>query len=94
MAALAAHLRGEPVGSDDELVAELADADHDTVRQRHRNLTDAMAAFDGATITTIHGFCHQVLQSLGFAADVERDPTFVEDVRDMLDEVVADLLVR
>jgi exodeoxyribonuclease V beta subunit len=93
-AALGAHLGGEEVGSGDELVAELCDADEVTVRRRHRNLTDAMAAFDGATITTIHGFCHQVLQSLGFAADVERDPTFVEDVRDMLDEVVADLLVR
>lgn len=93
-AALAAHLQGSPVEADDELVAELCAGDGATVGLRHRNLTDAMASFDGATITTIHGFCHQVLQSLGFAADVERDPTFVEDVRDMLDEVVADLLVR
>jgi exodeoxyribonuclease V beta subunit len=93
-AALDAHLLGTRVDSDDDLVTELCDADEATVRGRHRNLTDAMASFDGATITTIHGFCHQVLQSLGFAADVERDPTFVEDVRDMLDEVVADLLVR
>lgn len=93
-AALHAHLQVTPVDTDDELVAELCDGDDDVVALRHRNLTDAMASFDGATITTIHGFCHQVLQSLGFAADVERDPTFVEDVRDMLDDVVADLLVR
>jgi exodeoxyribonuclease V beta subunit len=92
--ALGAHLAGAPVESDDELVAQLCAGDDEVVQHRHRNLTDAMASFDGATITTIHGFCHQVLQSLGFAADVERDPTFVEDVRDMLDEVVADLLVR
>ena len=92
--ALAAHLHGSPVDPADDLVAELRDADPDIVGLRLRRLTDAMASFDGATITTIHGFCHQVLQSLGFAADVERDPRFVEDVRDMLDEVVADLLVR
>ncbi|HEY1116752.1 MAG TPA: UvrD-helicase domain-containing protein, partial [Acidimicrobiales bacterium] len=93
-AALAAHLHGSPVDPADDLVAELCAADTDTVARRRRRLTDAMASFDGATITTIHGFCHQVLQSLGFAADVERDPSFVDDVRDMLDEVVADLLVR
>jgi exodeoxyribonuclease V beta subunit len=92
--ALGAHLGGAAIDTDDELVAELCAGDEGAVRARHRNLADAMASFDGATITTIHGFCHQVLQSLGFAADVERDPTFVEDVRDMLDEVVADLLVR
>lgn len=93
-AMLDAHLRGESPDLDDELIDELRTGDEPVVQQRLRNLRDAMAAFDGATITTIHGFCHQVLQSLGFAADVERDPTFIEDVRDLLDEVVADLLVR
>jgi len=78
----------------DELVDELVAADDDVVRERLRNLDDAIAAFDGATITTIHGFCHLVLHRLGFAADVERDPTMVEDVRDLRDEVVEDLVVR
>jgi len=78
----------------DDLAAELAAGDRAVVAQRLRHLDDAMAAFDGATITTIHGFCHQVLHSLGFAADVERDPAMVEDVRELRDEVVEDLVVR
>ncbi len=57
-------------------------------------LSAAVAGFDAATITTTHGFCQEVLGSLGFAGDVERGCTFVESVDDLIGEVVDDLYVR
>jgi len=50
--------------------------------------------FDAATITTTHGFCQEVVASLGVAGDAELDTVFVEDVSDLLGEVVDDLYVR
>ncbi|MGM0385944.1 MAG: UvrD-helicase domain-containing protein [Actinomycetota bacterium] len=63
----------------------------DDVETRLRNLTTALAAFDSATIATTHGFCHQMLVGLGVAADVDGHTTFLEDPRDLLGDVVADL---
>jgi exodeoxyribonuclease V beta subunit len=75
--------------ADDPLVRLLASED---VARRHDNLARALADFDAATVATIHGFCQEVLGSLGIAADV--DGEFVEDVADLRDEVVDDLYVR
>jgi len=90
---LARVLAGAPPGPD-ELVALLADAPEATVRERHARLVRALAGFDGATIATTHGFCQEVLGGLGIDGDVEPDAVFVEDVRDLLEEVVDDLYVR
>jgi exodeoxyribonuclease V beta subunit len=90
---LARVLVGAPPGSD-ELVSLLADGPEADVRLRHERLVRALAGFDGATITTTHGFCQEVLGGLGIGGGVEPDAVFVEDVRDLLADVVDDLYVR
>ena len=61
------------------------------VERRRDRLAKAVTDFDAATIETTHGFCLHVLVGLGVAGDVERDVTFVDDVRDLLDEVEQEL---
>ncbi|HEU5082356.1 MAG TPA: UvrD-helicase domain-containing protein [Acidimicrobiales bacterium] len=90
---LRAHLRAGAVPTD-ETSAALCDADAATVARRHQRIAAVVAQFDAATIATIHGFCEQVLSRVGFAGDVERDITFLEDPRDLTDQVVDDLLVQ
>ena len=92
-AALADHLvtGAMPI---DEVSRQLCEADRATVECRHQRLAGVVAQFDAATIATIHGFCEQVLSRVGFAGDVERDVTFIEDPRDLTEQVVDDLLVQ
>ncbi len=78
----------------DEVSQRLCEGDHDDVAVRHRRVRDVVAEFDAATIATIHGFCEQVLSRVGFAGDVERDVEFLEDPRELTDQVVDDLLVQ
>jgi exodeoxyribonuclease V beta subunit len=80
--------------SADEVVALLAEGTNKQVRQRRDNLAQALADFDAATIATTHGFCQEVLASLGIAGDIDPDTTFVEDTRDLVEEIVDDLYVR
>ncbi len=95
--ALAAITAGsEPAAADplvmtDPLVTTMAGDDPERARRR---LARALAEFDAATITTTHGFCQYVLDSLGTAGDIERDGVFVEDSGDLVAEVVDDLYVR
>ena len=78
----------------DEVVALLRRGTPDEVRARRENLVRALAGFDGATITTTHGFCQEVLGGLGIAGDIAPDTVFAEDLHDLLEEVVDDLYVR
>lgn len=78
----------------DEVSRRLCDAEPAVVAERHRRISGVVAEFDAATIATIHGFCEQVLSRVGFAGDVERDVEFLEDPRDLTDQVVDDLLVQ
>ena len=54
----------------------------------------ALAEFDAAAITTTHGFCQQMLTSLGTIGDVDPDAVLVPDVADLEAEVVDDLYLR
>jgi exodeoxyribonuclease V beta subunit len=92
--ALSNRLAGGTVDRTDEVVRVLADGSRHDVALRAERLAKAVADFDAATIETTHGFCLHVLVGLGMAGDVERDVTFVEEVRDLLDEVVDDLYIR
>ena len=78
----------------DAVVRMLADGPSADVEKRHWRLGRALAGFDAATIATTHGFCQEVLGSLGVAGDVEPDAEFVEDVSELLADVVDDLYVR
>ena len=87
-------LGGHPLATRDELIALLTDGDRATCRAAVPPPAAALADFDAATIETTHGFCRRVLHGLGVAGDVEDDDTFVEDVRDLVDDVVDDLYLR
>jgi len=79
---------------DDAVAALLREGSAAEVAARRDNIAAALADFDAATITTTHGFCQEVVASLGVAGDAELDTVFVEDVSDLLGEVVDDLYVR
>ncbi|TAM83125.1 MAG: exodeoxyribonuclease V, partial [Jatrophihabitans sp.] len=79
---------------DDPLVRHLAADGDDEVALRCRRLRAAVARFDAATISTTHGFCAQMLATLGIAADLDPDATFVDSTADLRTEVVADCYVR
>ena len=73
----------------DPVTALLATGDPAEVTARHERLRTAVADFDVATITTIHGFCMNALDALGLG----RDLTFLDDVRDLVDETIDDLFL-
>ncbi len=53
----------------------------------------ALASFDDATITTIHGFCQQALGLLGVRSGADPDATFLESVDELVHETCRDLLI-
>ena len=78
----------------DVVVAHLRRGPAGEVARRRDRLVRALADFDGATIATTHGFCQQVLASLGVVGDSERDLELVEDVAGLVEDAVDDLFVR
>ncbi|HEX8495956.1 MAG TPA: UvrD-helicase domain-containing protein [Actinomycetales bacterium] len=86
--------RPHDVDPRDTVLTLLATGEPAEVAVRRRRVQDALAAFDSATVTTTHGFCQQVLTSLGTAGDHDTGATLVEDVDDMVDEVADDLYLR
>ncbi|MGN0064829.1 MAG: UvrD-helicase domain-containing protein [Nocardioides sp.] len=80
-----------PPDEPDSLVAWLLDCSADERERRHERLRDALAAFDAATIATIHQFCQLVLRSLGVAGDSDTEAVLVEDLEQLTGEVVDDL---
>ena len=84
---------GVPVTTDDPVLRALGTAaDATELARRAARLADAVTSFDAATITTIHGFCQQVLRSIGLAVD-DADATLVEDQSSLIQQVVSDLIV-
>ena len=83
--------------SADELIRHLAAPGDEEVFLRRRRLTQALTAFDSATIATTHQFCSQVLAGLGVAADLAAlsgGDRFVESLGDLVEEVADDLYLR
>lgn len=70
----------------------LADGDDQIVGERRRRLDRAVVDFDTACITTIHGFCTQVLSSLGSASGHNPDAVLVQDTKELIRGVCADTL--
>lgn len=62
-------------------------------RVRLERLEAFLAAYDEATITTIHGFLQIVLGRVGLRGPVHPDVSLVEDPSDLIRQVVSDLLV-
>lgn len=81
-------------GPTDEVASLLTQGPRASVEDRRSRLSDAIAAFDGLTITTTHGFCQLVLAGLGSAGDLDAATTLLEDQGDLLGQVVSDLYLR
>ena len=79
---------------ENELLARVAHGTPDELAARRRNLRDALANFDAATIATTHQFCQLVLKSLGVAGDSDAGVTLVESLDDLVTEIVDDLYLR
>ncbi|RNI19860.1 UvrD-helicase domain-containing protein [Flexivirga caeni] len=94
LVAAAEALGDETASPDDPLLAALCAVPPHERAARARRLRAALAAFDEATIATIHQFCHQVLSGLGVAGDSDPGAALVEDIDDLLMEIVDDLYVR
>jgi exodeoxyribonuclease V beta subunit len=73
----------------DDLLALVASADRG---RRLERLEQAVVDFDAATITTIHGFAQQVLRTLGSAAPCDLDAALLDNTRELLGSVCADVL--
>jgi len=83
------------VPADDHLLVHLtARIRTDEVAERRRRLEEALAVFDAATVTTTHGFCQQVLLTLGTAGDYDSGAGLIENIADLVSEVTGDLYVR
>ena len=80
-----------PADERSALVRHLLTFDEAEVGRMHHRLTEALTAFDAATIATIHQFCQLVLRSLGVAGDTDRQARLVEDLEGLREEVVDDL---
>ena len=78
----------------DLLLVHLASVDTDEVAVRHRRIEEALAVFDAATVTTTHGFCQQVLLTLGTAGDHDSGAALLENIGDLVSEVADDLYIR
>ena len=79
---------------DDEVHRVLAQGGPADRAERSARLERAVADFDTATITTIHGFCTQVLATLGATGDHNPDAVMVQDTADLVAGACADLRAR
>ncbi len=78
-----------PIKADEALLEHLCSADREGRLDRLRL---AITEFDGATITTIHGFAAQVRGALGASPAVDVDARLVDDTRELVMAVCADAL--
>jgi exodeoxyribonuclease V beta subunit len=81
------------LGSDElgesALVDHLASEDRDV---RRRRLELAVAEFDAASISTIHGFAAQVRRTLGLSSTIDPDARLIAGTDDLVDAACADAL--
>ena len=82
--------RLDEIGSDPVLTAIAApEMDQEVIRSRVGHLRVAVAEFDAANISTIHGFCQRILHSAGETEEALR----VTDGAGDIAEVINDLLI-
>ena len=88
------YLDGSTVPPGDEWLT-VFDAGTPRVRQRRgTRLRRALARFDEATITTIHGFCQQALAQSGLRAGATGNAELIENDSEVIAEVVRDQLLE
>lgn len=67
--------------------------DEDENELRAGNLRSFLSAFDEATITTIHGFCQQILNRAGLSSPALGNVTLAGDSSEAIGQVIADVLI-
>ena len=93
----AARFLGSGVSPDsdtDPIVSHLFETDDVERRLRADRLSRAVAGFDQATITTLHGLAHRLLNEVGFLAATSGGLHMGADQSDLVEEVISDLVVR
>lgn len=78
-----------PAEADSELVRHLAGTDREVRRQR---LVHAVAEFDAASISTIHGFATQVRRTLGLTPAIDPDARLVASPEELIRSACVDAL--
>lgn len=81
------------VSDDQPWMSVLSHPDDNEQRERVKALAAAVASFDDATITTIHGFCQQALRQLGFRSGTPLEGELGDSSAEIIDEVCRDVLV-
>ena len=81
------------IPADQGWMVTLAHPDAIVQGARLKALEAAVASFDDATITTIHGFCQQALRQLGFRSGTPLEGELGDTSALLIDEVCRDLLV-
>ncbi len=94
LVAAEAVLGGAPPPADDEVLAPLAGLDTITREAQRARLAQALADFDEAPISTIHGFCQRTLGQLAFESQEEPAQTLLTDPAALRTELVEDELAR
>ncbi len=79
---------------DDPVLAHLCRGTDAERAERRRRLEQAVVDFDTATITTIHGFCAQVLAAQGSTGPFDPAAVLVQDPSEVIRSTVADVLVQ
>ena len=87
-------LNGMPAPDTDTWLRTLAGDRGKAHSRRVAWVTDALARFDEATITTIHGFCQQALTQAGLRGGDNRAAELTENASGIVAEVCRDLLIR
>jgi exodeoxyribonuclease V beta subunit len=85
--------RDTAVGTD-QLHQVLSRGPAEEVDARRGLLERAVMDFDTATITTIHGFCNQVLLTLGVTGAFNPDAVLVQDTRQLIRGVCTDVMAE
>lgn len=83
-------LGGAQAHASDVVIAHLRAGSAATVADRLKRVEAALADYDSAPISTIHGFCQRTLQELAFEADQDLDLAIASEATPVTDEIVAD----
>ena len=86
-------LDGAPVPARSAWMSALLSDDPDIHGERAWAVRRAVASFDEATITTIHGFCQQALRQLGMRSGTRLGAELGDGLDRLIDEVCRDLLI-
>jgi exodeoxyribonuclease V beta subunit len=81
-----------PETEDPVITALVRDVDGQELLRRLLRVESAIASFDEASISTIHGFCQRALQSAAFESSTEFEVEMEADLGPLVDECIDDFM--